>query len=81
MSGPWSLDGKTVVVTGGTSGIGARTAWRFAEAGASIVADRTQYAVPKGSPLVTETSAGFRPGGLREMRLRQKRMVTAFGSV
>ncbi|WP_342611661.1 SDR family NAD(P)-dependent oxidoreductase [Burkholderia ambifaria] len=38
MSRPWSFDGKTVVVTGGTSGIGARTAWRFAEAGASVVA-------------------------------------------
>ncbi|WP_244099145.1 hypothetical protein [Burkholderia ambifaria] len=37
MSRPWSFDGKTVIVTGGTSGIGARTAWRFAEAGASFV--------------------------------------------
>ncbi|WP_410728230.1 hypothetical protein [Burkholderia sp. SIMBA_062] len=81
MSGPWSLDGETVIVTDGTSGIGARTAWRFAEAGASIVADRTQYAVPRGSSLVPETRARFQPGGLREMRLRQKRMVTAFGSV
>ncbi|MGR3911466.1 SDR family NAD(P)-dependent oxidoreductase [Burkholderia sp. SR8] len=38
MNRPSSFDGKTVVVTGGTSGIGARTAWRFAEAGASVVA-------------------------------------------
>ncbi|MCV9917153.1 SDR family NAD(P)-dependent oxidoreductase, partial [Burkholderia pseudomallei] len=38
MNHPSSFDGKTVVVTGGTSGIGARTAWRFAEAGASVVA-------------------------------------------
>ena len=38
MSRPCSFDGKTDVVTGGTSGIGARTVWRFAEAGASVVA-------------------------------------------
>ncbi|AOI59107.1 SDR family NAD(P)-dependent oxidoreductase [Burkholderia diffusa] len=38
MNRPWSFEGKTVVVTGGTSGIGARTAWRFAQAGASVVA-------------------------------------------
>ncbi|MPV60433.1 2-deoxy-D-gluconate 3-dehydrogenase [Burkholderia sp. HI2761] len=38
MSRQWAFEGKTVVVTGGTSGIGASTAWRFAEAGASVVA-------------------------------------------
>ncbi|MGT0249452.1 SDR family NAD(P)-dependent oxidoreductase [Burkholderia pyrrocinia] len=38
MSRPLAFEGKTVVVTGGTSGIGARTAWRFAEAGAAVVA-------------------------------------------
>ena len=38
MSRQWSFDGKTIVVTGGTSGIGARTALRFAQAGASVVA-------------------------------------------
>ncbi|BAX63230.1 SDR family NAD(P)-dependent oxidoreductase [Burkholderia stabilis] len=38
MSHRWAFEGKTVVVTGGTSGIGASTAWRFAEAGASVVA-------------------------------------------
>ncbi|WP_175835506.1 SDR family NAD(P)-dependent oxidoreductase [Burkholderia anthina] len=38
MSRQWSFDGKTIIVTGGTSGIGARTALRFAEAGASVVA-------------------------------------------
>ncbi|PFH19305.1 MULTISPECIES: SDR family NAD(P)-dependent oxidoreductase [Burkholderia] len=37
MSRQWSFDGKTIIVTGGTSGIGARTALRFAEAGASVV--------------------------------------------
>ncbi|MBR8342325.1 SDR family NAD(P)-dependent oxidoreductase [Burkholderia ambifaria] len=46
MSRPWSFDGKTVVVTGGTSGIGARTAWRFAEAGASVVALGLEAAGP-----------------------------------
>lgn len=46
MSRPWSFDGKTVVVTGGTSGIGARTAWRFAEAGASVVAVGLEAAGP-----------------------------------
>ena len=38
MSRQWAFEGQSVVVTGGTSGIGARTAMRFAEAGASVVA-------------------------------------------
>ncbi|MDF3089183.1 SDR family NAD(P)-dependent oxidoreductase [Burkholderia semiarida] len=33
-----TFEGKTAVVTGGTSGIGARTALRLAEAGASVIA-------------------------------------------
>ncbi|WP_321859633.1 SDR family oxidoreductase [Burkholderia cenocepacia] len=38
MSRQWTFEGQSVVVTGGTSGIGARTALRFAQAGASVVA-------------------------------------------
>ncbi|MDS0861947.1 SDR family oxidoreductase [Burkholderia pseudomultivorans] len=37
MSQPSVFEGKSVVVTGGTSGIGARTALRFAQVGASVV--------------------------------------------
>lgn len=49
MTRPWSFDGKTVVVTGGTSGIGARTARRLAEAGASVVALGLNAAGPHAS--------------------------------
>lgn len=38
MSDAAGFSGRTVIVTGGTSGIGASTAMRFAEAGASVVA-------------------------------------------
>ncbi|WP_152530718.1 SDR family NAD(P)-dependent oxidoreductase [Paraburkholderia dilworthii] len=37
-----SFESTTVVVTGGGSGIGARTAQAFSAAGASVVASRLQ---------------------------------------
>ncbi|OXH84474.1 2-deoxy-D-gluconate 3-dehydrogenase, partial [Burkholderia multivorans] len=46
MSQAQTFERKTVVVTGGTSGIGAHTALRFAEAGASVVSIGLQAAGP-----------------------------------
>ncbi|RAG31579.1 2-deoxy-D-gluconate 3-dehydrogenase, partial [Burkholderia multivorans] len=46
MSPAQTFERKTVVVTGGTSGIGAHTALRFAEAGASVVSIGLQAAGP-----------------------------------
>ncbi|MBU9612136.1 SDR family oxidoreductase [Burkholderia multivorans] len=46
MSQAQTFERKTVVVTGGTSGIGAHTALRFAKAGASVVSIGLQAAGP-----------------------------------
>ena len=37
MNNPFSLENKTVLVTGGTSGIGYAVALHFAKSGASVV--------------------------------------------
>jgi NAD(P)-dependent dehydrogenase (short-subunit alcohol dehydrogenase family) len=58
------MKGKTVVVTGGTSGIGEIAAERLAQMGARIVPDRAEQVTRKGDPrAASRKSTRPRPHG------------------
>jgi NAD(P)-dependent dehydrogenase (short-subunit alcohol dehydrogenase family) len=63
MASRFDFGGKQVVVTGGTSGIGAAIAGAFAQAGASVVA----LGLENGFDVTDEASIAHRIGGLERV--------------
>jgi len=74
------LDGKTAIVTGGASGIGAATVRRFLDQGASVVSvDRTATGLPDG--LASEAAGRCRgvAGDVREASTFARAVEAALG--
>lgn len=81
MQGDWSVEGKTVIVTGATSGIGRETALALACMGATVVlAVRNQEAGQKTAEMIRQVRPGAQVEVGPKLELAQPSSIRSFAA-